>query len=543
VLRIAYTDLVTPADTARPVQRTWLCATIAIAAALQLLVVNFWPSFESPSERGRIYQALAVVNRGRLDIGPEVERFGGMEDLASARGRLFSDKAPGMLPLLLPGAALARALSGSDPVNELRLALVLGRLLAGSLPFALCVVLLARATSTRFPRGAPVAVAAYALATPALAASLLLFSHALTACLLLAGFVLLFASSRPRWPAAMLAGALLAWAATCEYPTSVPAAVLAIGALRRLGLRRVLAFSVGGVVPLVLLGAYNVACFASPFALGTAHEAYGPFADMARQGLFGVSWPTVGGLGGLLFSSGRGLLVWIPLVLLAAFAAVARPPWPERPGARFALAAAPVALLLVISGAPNWRGGWFPGPRYLLAVLPLVLVLVARGVENLVGHASGRVLVAVAALWGWLQVWPVVASFPFPPEDYALPFATLARPLLAEGISVPSWLPRALEVPVLALLAAAAAVLLFVLATRGARPFERVVAIGVFLVMLVLALGVRPPATWRASLERAVIHDVYAGGPRGALEALAPRADTPARRATLEGWIARRDRP
>jgi hypothetical protein len=38
-----------------------------------------------------------------------------------------------------------------------------------------------------------------------------------------------------------------------------------------------------------------------------------------------------------------------------------------------------------------------------------------------------------------------------------------------------------------------------------------------------------------------VIHDVYAGGPKGELEALRPRADTPARRGTLEILIARRD--
>jgi hypothetical protein len=38
-----------------------------------------------------------------------------------------------------------------------------------------------------------------------------------------------------------------------------------------------------------------------------------------------------------------------------------------------------------------------------------------------------------------------------------------------------------------------------------------------------------------------VIHDVYAGGPPGALEALRPHADTPERRGTLEAMIARRD--
>jgi hypothetical protein len=38
-----------------------------------------------------------------------------------------------------------------------------------------------------------------------------------------------------------------------------------------------------------------------------------------------------------------------------------------------------------------------------------------------------------------------------------------------------------------------------------------------------------------------VIHDVYADGPRGALERLGPLADTPARRAQLASWMLRRD--
>ena len=533
----------TPADTARPAQRTWLYVTIAIAAALQLVVVNFWPSFESPNERAHAYQGLAVANRGSLEIGPEVARLGGMEDLASVGGRVFPNKAPGMLPLLVPAAFAARAVSGADPVAELRLTLLLGRLLAASLPFLVSLFLLARVTRERQPRGGPSAVAVYALASPALAASLLLFSHALTACLLLAGFMLLFGSPRPRWPAVALAGALLAWAAACEYPVALPAAVLAVVALPRLGARGALAGLAGGAVPAALLGAYNTACFGSPLAISTAHETYGTFARLVQHGFFGISWPSLAGLAGLLFSPSRGLLVWSPLVALAAVGAFRPRENGGGRGATAALVAAPLALLVAMAGYPNWHGGWFAGPRYLLPVLPLLFLLAARGAERLAAWPWGSAAVALAALWGWLQVWPVAASFPFPPEDFPLPFATVARPLLAEKIAVPSWLPRGVELPLLALLAAAAAVLLFFLVTRGTRPFERVVAIGVFLVLLAVALGVHPPATWQASLERAVIHDLYAGGPKGALEELLPRTDTPARRAMLEGWIARRDTP
>jgi hypothetical protein len=537
---VAYTGVVSSHGGARTLRGSWLHLTLGIVAVLQLVAVNFWPRFESPNERARAYQALAVVSRGSLEIGAEVERFGGMEDVAVAGGRLFPNKAPGTLPLVLPGALLAHRVAAEDPEDELRLVLVLGRLLAASLPFAVCVLLLARLTAG-FPRGGPLVVAAYALATPALAASLLLFSHALTACLLLSGFLLLFGSSQPRWQAGMLAGLLLAWAAVCEYPVAVPAVVVALAALRRLGRNGTVAPLAGAAVPVALLGIYNVACFGSPLALSTAHEAYGSFAALVRHGLFGISWPTLGGLAGLLFSPSRGLLIWAPLVALAVTGALARPRWPDGLDARVALIGAPLALLVVMSGYPNWHGGWFPGPRYLLPVLPLLLALAARGAENALKRPWGRALVALGALWGWAMLWPVAASFPFPPEDVPLPAFTLAPGLLADGVLIPSWLPRAALAVLLALVALLAALQLFVLATPGGRRGERLVAAALVVGALLLASRTSPSDGWQPSLECAVIHDVYAGGPKGALEALRPRADTPARRATLEALIARRD--
>jgi hypothetical protein len=96
---------------------------------------------------------------------------------------------------------------------------------------------------------------------------------------------------------------------------------------------------------------------------------------------------------------------------------------------------------------------------------------------------------------------------------------------------------------VLAVLALLAALQLLMLATPGSRRGERLVAVALLLGALLLASRVRPPRSWQASLERAVIHDLYAGGPKGALEALRPRAETPARRASVEMWITRRDAP
>ena len=90
-------------DTANPHgERSWLVATLATVILLQVAFVNVWPGFPSPSERGRAYQALAVVHRGALAIDEELACFGAMEDVAGHGGRLYPNKAPGLLPILVP---------------------------------------------------------------------------------------------------------------------------------------------------------------------------------------------------------------------------------------------------------------------------------------------------------------------------------------------------------------------------------------------------------------------------------------------------------
>jgi len=503
--------------------------------AAQAVVVNDWPGFPSPNERARAYQALAVATRGSLAIDAEVERFGAVEDVALAGGRVYPNKAPGLLPLAIPAALAARALAAS-PERELTLTLVLARWLASSLPLLLTFLLLARRTGAVAAPGAAVVTVAYAVAGPALVASALLFSHALAALLLLAAYALLFGSPRPAPRAAAAAGAAIAWAAAAEYPAAVPGALLAALALPRLRLAGGAAVAAGAALPAAALALYNQACFGSPLALSSGHEAHAAYVALAGRGFFGVGLPSPAALAGLLASPARGLLTWWPLVLLAA-AGLRRPP--SGGDDRLPLALVPASLLLVMSGYPNWHGGWFPGPRYLLAVLPFAAVLAARGAERLRGTAVGRVATAAAALWGLAHAWTSLAAFPFPPEDYPLPALTLAVPLLRAGVAVPSWLPATPALVVLAALAAAAALLLCRVACAGVR--EAAAALAAAALALGLAAAVPRPATWQARLEWAVIHDVYAAAPRpGELEALAPLCDTPARRRQLESWLVER---
>jgi hypothetical protein len=511
-------------------------ACLGVAAAVQLVVVNYWPHFPSPNERSRAYQAIAIVSRASLSIDAEVKRYGGMEDLAVFGGRLYPNKAPGTLPLVVPAALVARAAAGGSPERELAITLVLGRLLASSLPLLLAALLLAHYLAAASSRGATLAVIAFAVASPALTSSLLLFSHSLVAFLLFGAFVLLFAAPQPgRWLAAA-AGLGIGWAVTAEYPAIVPGAVLVALAATRLRLAGVLALAAGGAAPALALAAYNQVCFGSPLALSSGHEAHVAYVSLAERGLFGVGMPSLAAIAGLLTSPERGVLVWMPLLVLAG-AGLRR----TTSGAddRLALALVPIALLLAMAGYPNWHGGWFAGPRYLLPVLPFAVVLAGRGADRLMATTLGRVLAGAAALWGLALTWLSLASFPFPPEDYPLPALTFSLPLLRVGVSVPSWLPHGVTAFILAGLLTAAAFLLCGTACRRRR--EVVAALALAATALTLAATRAAPTTWQARLEWAVVHDVYAGAADAdALERLAPSCTSAGQRTQLQWWLAER---
>lgn len=508
-------------------------AALGLLLLVQILAVNYWPRFPSPNERPRAYQALAVVHRGTLSIGPEIERWGGSEDIAAHAGRLFPNKAPGMLPLLLPGAALAHLLAPCGSDDEIEWTLVLSRLSASSLPSWIAFVLLWR----RSEQG-PLLAGLWALSTPALAASLLLFSHAGSASLLLAAFVLL---ERASARADAVAGILLAWAATCEYPLVLPAAVLVLAMPGKSRWRRVLWCAGGAAVPLLGLGLYNAVCFGSPWSLSSAREAHQAFAALEGSGLFGVGLPGWQGIWGLVFSPARGLFVWMPLLALCAVVSVfVRDVRWQRIGAP---ALASLSLLVVMAGYRNWHGGWFPGPRYLLAVLPLVMIAIAPGLAALRRSPLGRVALAALAVWGTLASWLSVWTFPFPPEEVPLPFLTLAPSLLADGIAFPSRLGTGFWLVAVVFGCAAA---LWVLG-RSVTTRLRELALGVGLALVVLG-GAHNlselPSSWKTRLAIAVIRDLYGDGrSRGALARLQLECGTASQCRQVARWIEQINRP
>lgn len=151
-------------------------------------------------------------------------------------------------------------------------------------------------------------------------------------------------------------------------------------------------------LPGVLFGAgaflaYNHARYGDVFAQG-----YGAHAD----GELGFSVPLASGVYGLLFSSGKSVFLYAPLLLAAAWAV---PSWyRERRRDLWLIAIPSLFTLLVIGKWWAWSGDWGWGPRLLLPVVPLACVPIVRWLGPAVRWRPRLSIAALAAIGSYVQV-------------------------------------------------------------------------------------------------------------------------------------------
>jgi hypothetical protein len=214
----------------------------------------------------------------------------------------------------------------------------------------------------------------------------------------------------PRWW--LVAGAAAGVAVTVKLQALLALPVLAGYALlaswhgsprASLGplIRRAIAGVVGFVPFLMLLLLYNALLFGEPLKTG--------YGGVNPTGLLRADWRE--GLYGLLFSTGKGLLLFSPTVLLGIVGWFfgTRQQWRET-----LLSLAMVALNLAFyCRLEYWHGDGSWGPRYMMFVLPF-LYLPAAGVLASVGKRGGRLLSAlvgaVALLTFLVQLLPILVN-------------------------------------------------------------------------------------------------------------------------------------
>jgi hypothetical protein len=484
-------------------------AAVAVFAFLCVYFTGQFPPWANPNEVSRLEAVYAFVERGTFRLDDVLPLLGDHEDKAASGGHFYSNKAPGLAFAAIPVYRVLRLVFPA-PRSVFDAIFSLVRILTVSL---LTVVALARLTA-RLPPGPGAALVPFAVAfaTPLLFYGRSFFGHAWAAALLFLAWDLVRLSEErvPSWRTGVLlfgAGLVAGWAVLSEYTTAPVAVLLAARAVFRRPVAAWLLFGAGGAIPLALLLGYNASCFGSPWVLSYAREAYGAYAAMVSKGLVGFGAPSPRTAWNYLFHPARGLLLFSPFWfwLVPGFLAWWRSRT-DRGDCLFALTAT-AAFFLLLTGYPNWEGGWSLGNRYLLPVVFLAGLAVARGIASPVSRGLFALALAFSAAAHFL----LASAWPHIPENLSWPPATASLWFLERGWVAPNLLSSLGWVSLVppALLIGAAGVL----AVRAARPLSprALVAAPAGLMLFVAMVLLAPEPNFGARLWRAFVYGSYSG--------------------------------
>jgi hypothetical protein len=375
------------------------------ALLLAAYLLAYRGEIQASDELSMFCVTQSLVTRGSTTA--DAIRWMGLHQGAYGRdGHLYSKYGLGTSLAAAPLYALARL---SLPIlGAVRTTALLNSFLTSSTG----VFLFLYVTQLKYSQGIALATGLlYGLATLAAVYSQSFFSEPLSAlCLLAAGYFLLRFRTSARTPDVMLAGAALGVALLTRIANFIVVPLFGSILLascrpgRSRGARRwiihswrpALAFTIPLVLGALVVAAYNLLRFGSP--LQTGYHSLETFSN-----------PLLSGLVGLLFSPGKGLFLYSPILILAA---VSFPSFLRRHRAEALLTAGiSAAYAFLYASWFAWHGGHSWGPRFLVPALPfLVLTLVPSLVWT--GQSRGRMLLVgvLVLLSGMLQALGLAVS-------------------------------------------------------------------------------------------------------------------------------------
>jgi uncharacterized repeat protein (TIGR01451 family) len=368
---------------ARPRHELLLLVMVAAAVLLPVYV-------QDPQDAAHLCLGDALVH-GRLSADSCLsDAF----DRASFGGHLYSDKAPGLAILEIPGDQLTRLneTPSSWPSFSLRLWAV--RLLSSGIAFLALAFLVGRVSEGLAPGYGAGALVAFSLGTLVAPFAATGFSHDLSALLLFAAFLL--AWRRRVVPAGLAAGA----AVLSDYECGLGVVIVAIYLVCH-G-RRLLWPYLAGIVPAVLLlGLYDWAAFGAPWHLSYRYiDNY--YRGDQGSGFFGIGLPHA--MQSVeVFAGPGGLLVISPVLVLAAVGLVEL----GRQRRAEAMCAAGIAAAFVFLNLGYFLpyGGISPGPRFLIPGLPFLALGIGPAFRRFPRLTAVATVASVASTTAVTLVW------------------------------------------------------------------------------------------------------------------------------------------
>ncbi len=364
----------------------------AAALVFLTLALTYAYFYQEPSANGnsRLALTMAIVKEGRLDIDDTATDTGGYKtvDLATHAGHFYTDKAIGSSALAAVAYAPiywgARLVGVTIPIpveKHLLTFLVTGlpSAFAGMLIFMLCEYL----SGSR--RRAFIVTLAVALGTMSFPFSIIFFGNQLAGCLLFGGFFLIF--QLRTLPEGAAPGKFhlfgLGLALGLALLTDMTTALVVLPLVGYYGFvqreRRqarqtgawLLPFA-GGLIPILILAAYNLLAYGAPLASGYQYLVNPWFKEAMANGIMGIGFPRPIVLFYETLHPAQGLFWQSPVVILALAGGFCmlrqKRYWPELLIATLACG----GYLLMNSGYFMWWGGWSFGVRAIVPMLPFV---------------------------------------------------------------------------------------------------------------------------------------------------------------------------
>lgn len=300
-------------------------------------------------------------------------------DISVIDGHYYMDKAPLPSFITLPFFGILKWFGIVKPIEESyygKAIYITGAIVCGIIPFLLMLFYVAKSLIKKQRKDLIfMAIVAY-LSSFIFVFAGTFFAHVLAASLVLIAYI--HYQNKKYY----LAGLLCGFGFLTEYTTLwIIFSWLLIELLKNKSVKNSIQLSIGFLPALLVILSYNFYFTGSPFKMLYLFVADN--FDVASKSTYGLSFPKLNALYGLIVSENRGLLFYAPVLIYGLFLFFTKRIESLKIKEYFLH---PIILpfiltTLFISSHAAWDGGWSYGPRHLTAVASLLIFGVIQSDE------------------------------------------------------------------------------------------------------------------------------------------------------------------
>ncbi|MGC8928139.1 MAG: hypothetical protein ACP5QK_09490 [Myxococcota bacterium] len=414
----------------------WTSFLILITLFISGYFSHFHRDWPNPNETVRLYLALAIVDEGRFNIDKEINTYGVIWDRAVYKGKIYSDKAPGISFAAVPSLYISRLIHKYffKKTPGLKTQYLIAVYFTSLLFTIISIIFLIRLFNLYNLSHSTILLSIFSIVpgTYVTTYSMLFFGHQFSASLLFIAFVLIeFYIREEKKPVYVISAAFLcSYAFISEYPTLFISILLFLYLLISTRDVKVFLYSSVAIIPVTIIMYYFNSCFGSPISTGYQHLDSETFSKIHSSGILGFKYPDPKAIINLLFGSQRGLFFYSPVLTFAVLYFL-------KSGLKYSLMRIIFVIFLfytlLISSFGYWIGGDAAGARHLMPLNYFLIVPLAFFLEENLNKPFALSIFFGLLLISVHNIIVSTISWPFFPPQFLNPIAHFCYILISDG--------------------------------------------------------------------------------------------------------------